>query len=95
MWSTVDNHNYMCYICAKGFLDSNCNEAVIDKISSFNEIAPNFTRLSAIHHIDKNRIFSSIFGTFKTDCFFPINSERNLLFIVCQLCGVKAFVTVL
>ena len=38
-----DNHSYMCHICAKGFLDSNFNEAVIDKISIFHEIAPNFT----------------------------------------------------
>ena len=33
----------MCHICAKGFLDSNFNEAVIDKISNFQEIAQNFT----------------------------------------------------
>ena len=30
------------YICAKGILDSNFNSAVIDKISYFHEIAPNF-----------------------------------------------------
>ena len=23
MWCAVDNHNHMCHICAKGFLDSN------------------------------------------------------------------------
>ena len=39
------NHNYMCHICAKGYLDSNLNKAVIDKVSNFNEIAPNFTYL--------------------------------------------------
>ena len=33
----------MCHICEKGFSDSTFNEAVIDKISSFHEIAPNFT----------------------------------------------------
>ena len=33
----------MCHIGAKGFLDLNINEAVIDKISNFHEIAPNFT----------------------------------------------------
>ena len=27
----------------KGFLDSNFNKAVIDKISNFHEIVPNFT----------------------------------------------------
>ena len=35
----------MCHICAEGFLDSNFNQAVIDKISIFHEIAPNFTYL--------------------------------------------------
>ena len=43
MWCAADNHNYICHICAKGFLDSNFNKAVIDKISNFHEIAPNFT----------------------------------------------------
>ena len=45
MWCGADNYNYMCHIhvCAKGFLDSNFNEAVIDKISIFHKIAPNFT----------------------------------------------------
>ena len=42
MWCAADNHNYMCHPCAKGFLDLNLNEAVIDKISIFHEIAPNF-----------------------------------------------------
>ena len=40
---TANNHNYVCHICAKGILDSNLNEAVIDKISNFHEIASNFT----------------------------------------------------
>ena len=39
----VSNHNFMSHICAKGFLDSNFNEAVINKISNYQEIAPNFT----------------------------------------------------
>ena len=43
MWCAVVNHNYMRHICAKQFLDANFNEAVIDKISIFQEIAPNFT----------------------------------------------------
>ena len=38
----VDNHNYMCHTCAKGYLDSNFNEAIINNISNFHEIAPNF-----------------------------------------------------
>ena len=33
----------MCHICAKRISDSNFNEAVIDKISNFQEIAPYFT----------------------------------------------------
>ena len=43
MWCAADNHNYMSHICKLGFLDSNFNEAVIDKISNFQEIAPHFT----------------------------------------------------
>ena len=35
MWCAADDHNSMCHICAKGFLDSNFNQAVIDKISNF------------------------------------------------------------
>ena len=38
MWCAADNHNYMCHISAKGFLDSNLNEAVIDKISNFQKL---------------------------------------------------------
>ena len=43
MRCAADNHNFMCHICAKGFLNSNFNEAVIDKISIFQKTAPNFT----------------------------------------------------
>ena len=43
MWCAADNVKITCYICAKELLDSNFNQAVIDKISNFNEIAPNFT----------------------------------------------------
>ena len=32
MWYAADNYHYLCDICAKEFLDSNLNEAVIDKI---------------------------------------------------------------
>ena len=35
--------NYMRHICANWFLDSNFEQAVIDKIAFFEEIAPNFT----------------------------------------------------
>ena len=33
----------MCHTCAKEFLNSSFNEAVIDKISNFRDFAPNFT----------------------------------------------------
>ena len=35
----------MCHIFAKGFLDSNFYEAVIDNLSIFHKIAPNFINL--------------------------------------------------
>ena len=35
----VDNHSFMIKICAKEFLDSNLNQAVINKISIFTEVA--------------------------------------------------------
>ena len=43
MWCAADNDNYMCRICAKEVSDLNLNWAVIDKISNFHDIAPNFT----------------------------------------------------
>ena len=56
----------MCHhISAKQSLDSNFNQAVIDKISNFHEIAPNFTYL-------QNSKFLSIIGSFSTNCFFPV-----------------------
>ena len=36
-------------MCAKELSDSNFNEAVIDKILIFQEIAPNFTYSSKFH----------------------------------------------
>ena len=45
MCCAADNYNYMCHTCAKEFLDSNFNQAVIDKISNFHEIA----QISHIH----------------------------------------------
>ena len=50
MLSAADNHNYMCRICTKGFLDLNFKEAIIDKISNFHKL-PQFS------HIHKNRNF--------------------------------------
>ena len=57
MCCAADNHNNMCHTCAKEFLDSNFNQAVIDKISNFHEIAK-------IPHVHINRNFSNIFATF-------------------------------
>ena len=48
--------NHMHHLCAKGFLDLNFNQAVNDKISIFQEIAPNFTF--------KKCKFNSIIGLF-------------------------------
>ena len=39
----TDNHIETYHIFAKGFLDSNFNQAVINKISNFYAIAPNLT----------------------------------------------------
>ena len=47
MWCSTENHNYMRHICTKGFLDSNLNQAVINKISKF-------------HHCRQIRIFTKI-----------------------------------
>ena len=38
MLCAADNFNYMCHICAKGFLDSTFNQAVINKISNLDKI---------------------------------------------------------
>ena len=43
MRCVLDNHNYICHKCAKGFLDLKFKEEVINKISNFHKIAPNFT----------------------------------------------------
>ena len=40
--------DYVSHNLAKGFLDSNINEAVIDKLSIFHEIAPKFHILTKI-----------------------------------------------
>ena len=45
MWCASDNHSNVRHICAKELSVSNCNYAVICKISIFKEIALNFTYL--------------------------------------------------
>ena len=57
MCCAADYPNYKCHTCAKEFLDSNFNQAVIDKIL-------NFTKLPQIPHIHRNGNFSSIFAFF-------------------------------
>ena len=57
MWCTADNHKYMGRICAKGFLDLHF-EAIIDNISHFHKIAPNFT------YSKKHRFFLFLFFFF-------------------------------
>ena len=47
MSCTEENHSNKCHMYAKGFLDANSNEAVIDKISIF-------TKLPQISHIHTN-----------------------------------------
>ena len=54
MWCVTDNHNDTCHICAKGFLDSNFNQAVINKISHFNEITLNFTHSQKSYFLKHN-----------------------------------------
>ena len=49
MWCAADIYNYMCHICAKG-VDLNFNQAVIDKMSNFQE-------MRQILHILKIAIF--------------------------------------
>ena len=43
MCCVVGNQNFMCHISAKYILDSNFNEAVIDKIRFVQEVAQNLT----------------------------------------------------
>ena len=43
MCCASDNHSYMCHTFSKGFLNSSFNQVVIDKMSNFHDIAPNFT----------------------------------------------------
>ena len=54
MCCAADNHNYMCHICAREFLDSNFNQAVIDKY-------PIFSKLPQISHIHKNHNFLKVY----------------------------------
>ena len=56
MRGTVANDNYMCHIRANGFSDLIFYLAVIDKLSLFYEIAPDFT------YSHKNRNFKSVIG---------------------------------
>ena len=56
MCRAADNHNYMCHIYAKGFLDSNLNK-LLKKYQIFK-------KLTQISHINEKAYFKSIIGTF-------------------------------
>ena len=47
-WCAADNDNYMCRVCAKGFLNLNFNWAVIDKNIKFSQNCPKFHILTKI-----------------------------------------------
>ena len=66
-WSAADNHNqYVCHICAKGFLASKFNKQLLTKYQIF-------TKLPQIsHNIHKNRNFSSIIEKRLINCFYCI-----------------------
>ena len=65
MWCVADNRNYMCHICATAILDSNFNQAVMEKIK-FQRNCPNL-----ISHVHQNRTFLSIIGTFLNQLLLP------------------------
>ena len=83
MWCDADNYNNICHICAKGVLDSNLKKAVIDKISNFQEIAPNFTYLQQSYFLKYNWNFLNqlllyfMAGAYKecTFSFLPVVSR--------------------
>ena len=52
----VQYHNYICHMYATEFVDSNLNEAVIDKEPSF------FTKVLQISHTHKNSYFKNVTG---------------------------------
>ena len=62
MWCAADNHNYMYFIWAKGFLDTNFNQAFIDKLSNFQEIAPNFTYSHDWNFLDQQLLPYKFYG---------------------------------
>ena len=68
MWCVVVIYDRMRHICAKGFLDLNFNQAVIEKISTFHKIAPN-------SHTHKIFNFKSVIWTF----FRPNSSTLEIL----------------
>ena len=67
MCCASDNHNDMCHTCAKEFLNFDL------QLSNYWQNIDIFTILPQISHFHKNRNFSSIFATFETNCFIPIN----------------------
>ena len=41
----ADNHNYMCHICAKRFLELDLMKQLLTKYQIFKKLPPNFTKI--------------------------------------------------
>ena len=79
----------MCHISAKGVLDSNFNQAVIDKISVFHEIARNFTYSQTFVFFNNNwkvldvlLLFFKVYGRDMSGIYFFIFASCELLKLV-------------
>ena len=67
MRQIITIHNDMCHTCAKGFLDSNFYQAVINKISIFHEIAPYFTYSQKSQFMHNWRLIDQLLLPYKFD----------------------------
>ena len=87
MCCASDNHNYMCHTCAKKKKKKKIRASIKQLLTKYQI----FTILPQISHFHKYRNFSSIFATFKTNCFIPINfisgtcQEYSFIFASCEL----------
>ena len=79
----TDNYNDMCHTCAKRFLESNFNQAVINLISNFHKILP-FPNTSAparlrlpVPHVSTKSLKSSLSLHAKI-LFYIWNSELSV-----------------
>ena len=60
IWYAEDDNRYVCHTRAKGFLDSNLNEVIMEKYKIFKKLP----QISHMHNM---------FKAFHTYCFFAIN----------------------